>query len=71
MKEDLFEEFFGISPANLIILKDISSTLMKCGKYGFMNDCRTFMTMFLKRTIRLSEGIQFPYTSKHDSTHEP
>ncbi|KAK8794345.1 hypothetical protein WA171_003469 [Blastocystis sp. BT1] len=52
VKEDLFEEFFGISPANLIILKDISSTLMKCGKYGFMNDCRTFMTMFLKRTIR-------------------
>lgn len=52
VKEDLFEEFFGISPANLVILKDISSTLMKCGKYGFMNDCRTFMTMFLKRIIR-------------------
>ena len=51
-KEELLEQYFGINPINLVLLKDISSTLRKCGKYNYMNDCRTFMTMFLKRMIR-------------------
>lgn len=51
-KEELLEKYFGINPSNLVLLKDISTTLRKCGKYSYMNDCRTFMTMFMKRMIR-------------------
>lgn len=51
-KEELLEKYFGINNQNLTLIKDISSTLRKCGKYGFMNDCRSYMTMFLKRIIR-------------------
>lgn len=51
-KEALFNTYFGISPENLKLLKDISFTLRSCGKYGYMNDLRTFMAMFLKRIIR-------------------
>ena len=51
-KEALSNTYFGISPENLKLLKDISSTLRSCGKYGYMNDLRTFMAMFMKRIIR-------------------
>ena len=60
-KENLFKDYFGISPSNLQLRKDISTTLRNCGKYGYMNDCRTFMTMFLKRILR---GI-IDYTEKN------
>lgn len=52
LKEELYEKHFMISPKNLTILKAISTTLTKCGKYAFMNECRQYMSMFLKRTMR-------------------
>ena len=51
-KEELLEKYFGINPQNLLLIKDISTTLRKCGKYTYMNDCRTFMTLFMKRMVR-------------------
>ena len=52
MKEELYEKYFMISPKNLTLLKAISTTLKKCGRYTFMNECRQYMAMFLKRTMR-------------------
>ena len=46
------EKYFGISPSDLDLIKQISSTLVRCGKYTFMNYCHTYMTRFLKRMIR-------------------
>ena len=50
-KEALFNTYFGISPENLKLLKDISSTLRSCGKSGYMNDLRTFMAMFMRPSL--------------------
>ena len=52
MKEELYEKYFMISPKNLVLLKAISSTLTKCGRYTYMNECRQYMVMFLKRIMR-------------------
>ena len=59
VKEELYEKYFMISPKNLALLKSISSTLMKCGRYTFMNECRQYMAMFLKRTMRgIKEAVK-------------
>lgn len=62
MKDELLEKYFGITPQNLILLKDISATLRNCGKYTYMNDCRSYMTMFLKRIFRnMMESLEKKY----------
>ena len=51
-KNMYLEKYFGISSSDLDLIKQISNTLIHCGKYAFMNLCHTYMTRFLKHMIR-------------------
>ena len=67
-KNMYLEKYFGISSSDLDLIKQISNTLIHCGKYAFMNLCHTYMTRFLKPMIReIISGVEEKHMSHSHS----